>query len=72
MSFTAVVAKLRHQRRISKQATVACVREEYGDAFDTFFSYRKGNSVHVMSDPSAITRRYQQLKDGNKACISRQ
>ncbi|KAG1763423.1 hypothetical protein EV702DRAFT_924025, partial [Suillus placidus] len=62
MCYTAVVAKLHDQRRISNQATVACAHEEYGHRFPACFAYHKGNEVHVMSDPSAIARRYQQLK----------
>ncbi|KAG1782527.1 hypothetical protein EV702DRAFT_961133 [Suillus placidus] len=54
MCYTAVVAKLRDQRRISNQATVARAREEYGHRFPACFAYRKGNEVHVMSNPIAI------------------
>lgn len=62
MTFTAIVAELRRQRKNDKQDLVARAHQEYGDTFDSNFSYRKGNDTFVMSDPSAICRRYKELQ----------
>lgn len=64
MSFTAIVAALRKQRKNNKQDIVAHAREEFGESFDKLFSYRKGNNMYVMADASAVARRYQKLKEG--------
>ncbi|KAG2739599.1 hypothetical protein P692DRAFT_201729417 [Suillus brevipes Sb2] len=62
MTFTAIVAELRRQRKNDKQDLVARAHQEYGDTFDSNFSYRKGNDTLIMTDPSAICRRYKQLQ----------
>lgn len=62
MTFTAIVAELRRQRKNDKQNLVARAHQEFGDTFDSNFSYRKGNETCVMSDPSAICRRYKELQ----------
>ncbi|KAG2029568.1 hypothetical protein BDR03DRAFT_880426, partial [Suillus americanus] len=63
MKFTAIVAQLRRKRKAEKENVVTRAHEEFGDMFNSKFTYRKGNETHVMTDPSAITRRYQQLTE---------
>jgi hypothetical protein len=63
MSFTAVVAELRKQRKNNNQHIVALAHKEFGELFDSNFSYRKGGDSYVMADASAIARQYQRLKE---------
>lgn len=62
MKFTRIVDELRRQRNISNDNVVAHAHEEFGNAFNSLFSYRKGDEVHIMRNKSAISRRYRQLK----------
>ncbi|KAG2117436.1 hypothetical protein BD769DRAFT_1362816 [Suillus cothurnatus] len=62
MKFTRIVDRLCRQHSISNDNVVACAHEEYGDAFNSLFSYCKGDEVHAMRNKSAIARHYQQLK----------
>lgn len=61
MNFTMIVNELRKQRNISKDNIVMRAHKEFGNSFNSLFSYRKGDKVHVMRDKSAIARRYRQL-----------
>ncbi|KAG2755632.1 hypothetical protein P692DRAFT_201701187 [Suillus brevipes Sb2] len=61
MNFIMIVNELRKQRNISKDNVVMRAHKEFGNSFDSLFSYRKGDKVHVMRDKSAIARRYRQL-----------
>lgn len=61
LSFTAIAARLTAERveengRLAKRARI-----EYGDTFDSIFSYRKGSTHMVMKDPTRIANRYRQL-----------
>ncbi|KAG1883400.1 hypothetical protein F4604DRAFT_1920608 [Suillus subluteus] len=62
MKFTKIVDELRRQRNISNDDIVTCAREEFGNTFNSLFTYRKGDKVHVMRNKSAIARHYRQLK----------
>jgi phosphatidylinositol kinase/protein kinase (PI-3 family) len=62
MKFTRIVDRLCRQHSISNDNVVACAHEEYGDAFNSLFSYCKGDEVHAMRNKSAIACQYQQLK----------
>ncbi|KAG1818446.1 uncharacterized protein BJ212DRAFT_1269067 [Suillus subaureus] len=62
MKFTRIVNKLHRQHNISNDDMVTQVHKEFGDAFDSLFSYRKGDEVHVMRNKSAIVHCYWQLK----------
>ncbi|KAG2055822.1 hypothetical protein BDR06DRAFT_881556 [Suillus hirtellus] len=62
MKFTRIVKELHRQHNISNINIVAHAHEEFGDAFNSLFSYCKGDKVHVMRNKSAISCHYRQLK----------
>jgi hypothetical protein len=62
MKFTRIVDKLCRQCSISNDNVVAHAHEEYGDVFNSLFSYCKGDEVHAMRNKSEIACCYQLLK----------
>ncbi|KAG2029249.1 hypothetical protein BDR03DRAFT_881359 [Suillus americanus] len=62
MKFTKIVDELRRQCDISNDDIVTHAHEEFGDTFNSLFTYCKGDKVYVMRHKSAIARHYQQLK----------
>ena len=61
LSFTAIAARLTAERVEENGALAKRARLEYGDNFDSTFSYRKGSTHIVMKDPTRIANRYRQL-----------
>ncbi|KAJ7656370.1 hypothetical protein DFH06DRAFT_1199385 [Mycena polygramma] len=63
MSYTAVCATLRKERKTADQALANQAKQEYGDNFQSTFSYRcsKTNSQVVMSKASSIAKEYKRL-----------
>ena len=62
LSYTAIVARLTAERVEENAAIAKRARTEYGDAFSSVFSYRKGSTRIVMKDPTRIAIKYRQLK----------
>ncbi|KAG2098263.1 uncharacterized protein F5147DRAFT_816123, partial [Suillus discolor] len=59
LKFTAIVHRLREERKEANFALVERAREEYRSDF--FFTYRKGGEEHTMTRPSAIAKKYKEL-----------
>ncbi|KAF8211846.1 hypothetical protein K438DRAFT_1805455 [Mycena galopus ATCC 62051] len=64
MSYTAICAALRKERKGEDEELAAKARQEYGDEFEVKFSYRdsKTNSQKVMSKASSIAKEYKRLR----------
>jgi hypothetical protein len=62
LSFTAIAAHLTAECLEESRTLAKRARTEYGDEFDSMFSYRKGSAYIVMKDPTKIANRYRQLK----------
>ncbi|KAG1897689.1 uncharacterized protein F5891DRAFT_902528, partial [Suillus fuscotomentosus] len=58
MKFTAIVQKLRDERKAEHTALVERAHREFHAKFDDLFTYRRGGEGHVMTKPSAIARKY--------------
>ncbi|KAG1895844.1 uncharacterized protein F5891DRAFT_941495 [Suillus fuscotomentosus] len=63
LKFTAIIHRLREERKEAHFALVERAREEYGSDF--FFTYRKGGEEHTMTRPSAIAKKYKELMVSN-------
>jgi hypothetical protein len=63
LSFTAIVARLTAERVEENRTLAKRARTEYGNTFDSVFSYRKGCVYMVMKDPTRIANKYRQLRD---------
>ncbi|KAG2754065.1 hypothetical protein P692DRAFT_20816052 [Suillus brevipes Sb2] len=64
MKFTAIVQKLRDERKAEHAALVERAHREFHAEFDDLFTYRRGGEGHVMTKLSAITRKYIELTTG--------
>ncbi|KAG1888025.1 uncharacterized protein F5891DRAFT_987886 [Suillus fuscotomentosus] len=64
MKFTAIVQKLRDERKAEHTALVERAHREFHAEFDDLFTYRRGGEGHVMTKPSAIARKYIELTTG--------
>ncbi|KAF7341066.1 hypothetical protein MSAN_02092700 [Mycena sanguinolenta] len=64
MSYTAICAALRKERKGGDEELAAKARQEYGDEFKVKFSYRdsKTDTQKVMSKASSIAKEYKRLK----------
>ncbi|KAG2044368.1 hypothetical protein BDR03DRAFT_849829 [Suillus americanus] len=63
MKFTTIVQKL-HEECVGAHAAVAeCACRQYSDEFADLFIYWKGGQEHLMTKPSAIAKRYEELRD---------
>jgi hypothetical protein len=61
LSFTAIVSRLKEERVEENERIAKRARLEYGDAFASVFSYRKGSSHITMTDPTRIANKYRVL-----------
>jgi hypothetical protein len=61
LTFTAIVARLKEERIGENERIAKRARLEYGDAFASVFSYRKGSHHHVMTDSVRIANKYRML-----------
>jgi hypothetical protein len=63
MSYTAICARLRNDRKNADEELVKQAKLEYGEEFGVTFSYRcsKTNAQVVMSKASAIAKEYKRL-----------
>jgi hypothetical protein len=61
MKFTSIVQKLREMRKSVCHDIEQQAREAYGPEFSTHFTYRRGGKEYVLTRPSAIAKRYQEL-----------
>lgn len=63
MSYTAICASLREERKNADIDLADRARREYGSEFEVNFSYRcsKTNSQVVMTKASAIAKEYKRL-----------
>ncbi|KAG1878751.1 hypothetical protein C8R48DRAFT_768311 [Suillus tomentosus] len=64
MEFTAIVQKLRDERKAEHAALVERAHREFHAEFDDLFTYRQGGEGHVMTKLSAIARKYIELTTG--------
>ena len=62
LSFTAIVSRLKEERVEENERVAKRARLEYGDAFASLFSYRKGARHITMTDPSRIANKYRLLQ----------
>jgi hypothetical protein len=58
MSYKAICGALKKECMANDKIDAAHAREEYGDRFDSVFTYRKGSELLVMNKESAIARQY--------------
>jgi hypothetical protein len=63
MSFTAIIERLRKTRKADDKRTAEIAKAEYGASFAEHFSYRKGSTVNVMTDPASIAKHYRLLQN---------
>jgi hypothetical protein len=63
ISYRAISNQLRQIRSERDAEDAALAKEEYGDEFDTVFSYRKGGKQMVLRRHQDIARRYRLLKE---------
>ena len=61
LSFTAIVSRLKGERVEENEHVAKRARLEYGDAFASIFSYRKGSCHITMTDPTRIANKYRVL-----------
>jgi hypothetical protein len=61
LSFTAIAARLTVERVVENSRVAKRARIEYGDSFDSVFSYRKGSGCIVMKDPTSIANKYREF-----------
>jgi hypothetical protein len=61
LSFTAIAARLTAERVAENGRLAKRARIEYGDSFNSVFSYRKGSSRIVMKDPTSIANKYREF-----------
>jgi hypothetical protein len=61
LSFTAIVSRLKGERVEENERVAKRARLEYGDAFASIFSYRKGSCHITMTDPTRIANKYRML-----------
>jgi hypothetical protein len=61
LSFTAIVSRLKGERVEENERVAKRARFEYGDAFASVFSYRKGSCHITMTDPTRIANKYRVL-----------
>jgi hypothetical protein len=61
LSFTAIAARLTAEHVEENRTLAKWARSEYGNAFDSMFSYWKGSAHMVMKDPTRIANQYRQL-----------
>ncbi|KAJ7364269.1 hypothetical protein DFH08DRAFT_682047, partial [Mycena albidolilacea] len=64
MSYTAICATLRNEHKDANKDLADLARQEYGDDFESTFSYRcsKTNTRVVMTKASSIAKEYKHLK----------
>ena len=60
LSYMAIAAWLTAERVAANEHVAKRARMEYSNSFDSVFSYRKGSSHFVMTDPSKIAAKYYQ------------
>lgn len=67
MPYTAICAKLRKDRKNINEELAARARKEYGEDFETTFSYRnsKTNARVVKFTASSIAKEYKRLQGIN-------
>jgi hypothetical protein len=58
LSFTAIVSRLKEEHVEENEHVAKRARLEYGDAFASVFSYRKGSCHITMTDPARIANKY--------------
>lgn len=61
MSFTAIISRLKGERVEENERVAKRARLEYGDAFASVFSYRKGSCHITMRDATSIANKYRVL-----------
>ena len=61
LSFTAIISRLKGERVKENERVAKRARLEYGDAFASLFSYRKGAHHITMTDPTRIANKYRVL-----------
>lgn len=61
LSFTAIVSRLKEERVEENERVAKRARLEYGDAFASVFSYRKGSCHITMTDTTRIANKYRVL-----------
>ena len=61
LSFTAIISRLKGERVEENERVAKRARFEYGDAFASVFSYRKGSCHITMTDTTRIANKYRML-----------
>jgi hypothetical protein len=62
LSFTGIISRLKQERVEENEHIAKRARLEYGDAFTSLFSYRKGARRITMTDPTRIANKYRVLR----------
>jgi hypothetical protein len=62
MSYKAICNVLKKERMANDHIDAVHAKEEYGDRFDSIFTYRKGGQHLVMNKESAIAKHYHTLQ----------
>ncbi|KAJ7236080.1 hypothetical protein B0H12DRAFT_1191114 [Mycena haematopus] len=65
MSYTAICARLRDDRKDADTKLADKARQEFGEEFEAKFRYRcsKTNTMKVMTSTNKIAKHYRQLRD---------
>jgi hypothetical protein len=61
MSYKAICEALQRERMANDKIVTEQAKEEYGDRFDSIFTYRRGGQLFVMKKESAIAKHYHSL-----------
>ena len=61
MSYKAICEKMKKGRMANDEIDAARAKEEYGDRFESTFTYRRGRDHFVMTKVSAIAKQYRTL-----------
>lgn len=63
MTYKAICEQLKRERMVKDAIDAERAKVEYGDSFDSTFSYRKGDKFFVMHKESAIARHFRSLQN---------
>jgi hypothetical protein len=61
MSYKAICEEMKKERQAKDKIDAAHAKEEYGDRFESAFTYRRGGELLVMKKESAIAKQYRTL-----------
>lgn len=63
LNWTETVQLARKKRTAIDKEDCEAARREYGDRFNSIFTYRKASETRVLKDPPSIARKYRKMKN---------